>query len=351
MMPFTDFRDRPVFICGHPKSGTSLLRNLLDSHPQLVVYPEETGFFRRFLKEAAKLDLEAQLDLAEEKLLHIFEWNQENPPAHQKGFPDRDYSAISYEKTVSAMHKFANQAPLRHSGDILSASVLAFGDVSEQKSSKTLRWVEKSPYNEYFTKLIFSWWPDARCIHIVRDPRDNFVSYSRKQKSWTAEFFVDNWMKSTRVGMENQEKYTSKRYWLAQYKSLVQNPAQFIIDLCKFLGLENSLTLRVPTRVGVPWVGNSMFSDSFEQISAAPVGRWKEKLPAPEVAVIEIMAKKLMQEYEYFLRNENTVNDYVRAIRFRLSDFFHMKFGRGRKAEYVYRSEKTMSENYENRIR
>ena len=37
-------RDRPVFICGHPKSGTSLLRNLLDSHSELVVYPEETWY-------------------------------------------------------------------------------------------------------------------------------------------------------------------------------------------------------------------------------------------------------------------------------------------------------------------
>ena len=91
-----------------------------------------------------------------------------------------------------------------------------------------------------------------------------------------------------------------------------------------------------------------MFLESFEQISAAPVGRWEEKLPASDVAVMEIMAKKLMQEYEYLLRNEKTVSDYIRTIRFRLSDFFHMKFGRGRKAEYVYMSEKTMSGNFEN---
>ena len=42
-------RDSPIFICGHPKSGTSLLRSILDSHPEIIVYPEETGFFRRYL--------------------------------------------------------------------------------------------------------------------------------------------------------------------------------------------------------------------------------------------------------------------------------------------------------------
>ena len=80
-------RDRPVFIGGHPKSGTSLLRSLVDSHPQLVVYPEETMFFRGFLPKAKGLSLEQKLVLADQLITHIFEWNQTKPPAHQAGFP------------------------------------------------------------------------------------------------------------------------------------------------------------------------------------------------------------------------------------------------------------------------
>ena len=40
--------DRPVFICGHPKSGTSLLRAMLDSHPELLVYPELSDIQKAF---------------------------------------------------------------------------------------------------------------------------------------------------------------------------------------------------------------------------------------------------------------------------------------------------------------
>ena len=80
-----NLKDRPVFICGHPKAGTSLLRNLMDSHPQLVVYPEESVFFRKFLP-LLKNDGAAPLDLARKHLIHFFAWNQENPVANQAAY-------------------------------------------------------------------------------------------------------------------------------------------------------------------------------------------------------------------------------------------------------------------------
>src|SRR5262245_11380068 len=39
---------RPVFICGHHRSGTTLLQNLLDGHPQLLSLPSEGTYFSSF---------------------------------------------------------------------------------------------------------------------------------------------------------------------------------------------------------------------------------------------------------------------------------------------------------------
>ena len=298
-MSQVELRDRPVFICGHPKSGTSLLRNLLDGHPQLVVYPEETSFFRRYLKEAARLDLEAQLDLAEKHLVHFFEWNQSKPPPHQAGFPDRDYSTIPFAQVVASMREHALGKGLRHPGDVLSAAVFAFGDVTGQTSAGTLRWVEKTPYNEFFTSQIITWWPEALCIHIVRDPRDNYASYSRKHKSWTAEFFSNNWTRSTKAGFINQEQFGLAKYLMIRYETLVQEPAKTIMEVCDFLGIEDSPTLRVPTRNRIPWEGNSMFADTFEAVSSIPTGRWKTALSNTDVSVIETMTDKLMCRLNY----------------------------------------------------
>ena len=177
--------------------------------------------------------------------------------------------------------------------------MLAFGDTTGQLSSKTRYWVEKTPFNERFTQRIFSWWPDALCIHIVRDPRDNFVSYSRKQQTWSPEYFSSFWSKSIQTGLINQKRYTQMHYWMLSYERLVDKPEKFIAELCEFLEIEEHPTLRIPTRNGIPWKGNSMFGDVFEQISTTPVGRWKSELSPSVIALIEAMSGKLMPKFNY----------------------------------------------------
>lgn len=293
-----DVRERPVFICGHPKSGTSLVRAILDSHPQLIVYPEETLFFRRMLPLAQELDLEAQLDLADEKLIHIFKWDQERTEPSQEGFPDRDYSAISFEAVREVMHGIVTDG-CRHPGDLLSAAVLAYGEVSGELVPGVRGWVEKSPYNEYHADKIFTWWPDARCIHILRDPRDNFVSYRRKHPDWSAEFFTANWSRSTRAGMENQVRYGTDRYLLLHYEELVQSPQINLRRLSEFLGIDWDVSMMKPTRAGEGWAGNSMFAIQFNGISADSVRRWMESLASEDAAVIEWLARGLMEQFGY----------------------------------------------------
>src|SRR5512143_2699433 len=127
----SELRDSPVFIAGHPKSGTSLLRSVLDSHPELVAYPEETSFFRRYLPKAAGKTLLEKTVLSDRLLTHIFEWNQAHPPAHQAGFPDRDYSHIPAAQVRRAVNDLVSER-FRNDGDMLSAVVLAYGKVAGQ---------------------------------------------------------------------------------------------------------------------------------------------------------------------------------------------------------------------------
>jgi hypothetical protein len=292
-------RDCPVFICGHPKAGTSLLRALLDSHPQLVVYPEESVFFRRFLPKSVGLSLEQQLNLAERFLIHFFSWELEDPPPSQVGFPDRDYTSISYDSVRRVMREYVDNVGIRHPGDILSAAVLAFGEVTGQLSANTRSWVDKSPYNEFFADRIYSWWPQARCIHVVRDPRDNFLSYRRKHPDWRAEFFARNWERSTRAGLRNENHFGRHSYRLVRYETLVEQPEEFTLDLCEYLNIEKHPGLIMPTRAGIPWIGNSMFGGEFQAISSEPVGRWKSGLSQREVQLLELMLSEYFKVLGY----------------------------------------------------
>ncbi len=306
-------RDHPVFLGGHPKSGTSLLRALLDSHPQLVVYPEEAHFFRRFLPQSAGLDLHAKLDLAQKTLIHIFTWQRENQPASQEGYPDRDYSAISYDDVNQAMADILARAGCRHDGDILSAAVLAYGKVSELLQAGARYWVEKSPYNEYYADQIFTWWLEARCIYIVRDPRDNHASYRRKHPDWSAEFFAANWNRSVNACQQNVARFGEQRCQLIRYEDLVQKPQETLNRITDFLGIEANPTLAQPTRAGASWKGNSMFADQFSAISTRPLGRWKETLDPADAAVIEIMCAEQMKTLHYTPESAHSLASMWRA--------------------------------------
>lgn len=293
-----ELRDRPVFICGHPKSGTSLVRALLDSHPQLVVYPEESLFFRRYLPRSTGMDLESRLDLADRTLIHIFRWNKDKPVPDQQDFPGRDYSALPFEAVRGALRRLAS-AQDRHPGDMLSAAVLAYGEVSGEAGPGARAWVEKSPYNEYYAAQIFAWWPEARCVHIVRDPRDNFASYRRKHPEWAPEFFASNWSRSTQAGYENQRRFGPERYLILSYEDLVQSPEETLQRLAGYVGIDWDAALSTPTRAGVQWQGNSMFAERFKQVSDAPVGRWKGQLTPLEAGVIELMASRALRSAGY----------------------------------------------------
>jgi hypothetical protein len=291
-------RDRPVFICGHPKSGTSLLRSLLDSHPELLVYPEETVFFRRYLPKADGKTLEEKLALADETLLHIFTWNQAAPPPSQKDFPDRDYADVPFQAVRETFRQLTGQG-VRHEGDVLFNAMAAYGLVSGKLDENTKRWVEKTPYNERFVEQILGWWPEALFIHVVRDPRDNYASYQRKHPEWGARAFAASWQESTLQGLAYQEKLGAGRYWLLRYEDFLNEIEAHIEKLCRFLGIQDHPTLRTPTRNGKDWFGNSMFGERFVGIDRTPLGRWKQKLTAPDVLLTEWAASKAMQKLEY----------------------------------------------------
>ncbi len=299
----SNLRDSPVFIAGHPKSGTSLLRSVLDSHPELVAYPEETSFFRRYLPKTAGKTLLEKTVLSERYLTHIFEWNQVHPPPHQAGFPDRDYSHIPVAQVRRMVNELVSER-FRNDGDMLSAVVLAYGKVSGQITPTTERWVEKTPYNEHYAGQIYTWWPAALMVHTVRDPRDNFTSYRRKHSSWSPEAFGLSWARSTLAGINNLADHGAERYWLLRYEDLVNAPETGLRQLCRFLRISDDPSLRRPARGGKAWAGNSMFEEEFSAISAAPVGRWKESLPAQDVAALELVTAPLMRRLGYTLSGQ-----------------------------------------------
>lgn len=289
-----------TFICGHPKSGTSLLMTLLDSHPQLLVYPEESAFFRRFSRVTSGMTWEQKVEQADHHLLHMFEWDAADPPPGQVGFPDRDYTAFSYERVKKEFREWIRRLGKKESS-ILPAALLAYGTESGMLTDRTRRWVEKTPYNEKYADKIFSLWPAARCIHVIRDPRDNYTSYRRKHPDWSPRTFAYSWNTSTSLAAENQARFGGDRYLVVRFEDLLSDPEAALESIRDFLEIEDDPVLRKPTRAGRPWGGNSMFGDRFAKVSRAPLGRWKGSLDENAVRQLEAASGTLMRRWGYAL--------------------------------------------------
>ena len=260
--------------------------------------------------------LEEKLALSDQFITHIFEWNATNPPEHQKDYPGRDYSDIPVDQVRAEMRKLVAER-FNHDGDMLSAAMLAFGRVTGKWTDASQRWVEKTPFNEHFAEQIYTWWPEALCIHTVRDPRDNYASYRRKHENWTARQFAASWRRSTREGLKHQRRYGKDRYMLVRYEDFTSAPEEMVQRLCDFMGISTDESMLTPTRGGKSWQGNSMFSEKFESISSAPVGRWKNSLSLEELVTLETIDHPQMEALQY-ARSDSKLGDLPFASRLKV---------------------------------
>jgi hypothetical protein len=309
--------DSAAFICGHPKSGTSLIASLLDAHPQVLVYPEETLFFRNTVPSIQDLPYEQQVSAAKEWILRIFHWDPEISHPSQRDYPDRDYSAIDYDAVSRTFDELVGVASGKLYG-LLPCAILAYGRVSGMLTHQTKGWMEKSPYNEAYADTIFEIWPDAKCVHILRDPRDNYASYVRKHSNWSPKVFAFSWLQSTERGWRNLKKYGPLRYHIIQYETLVRQPEQTLINLASFLEIDFTVGMLVPTRAGKAWRGNSMFADEFHTISDKSIGRYQKSLSPEIIRELEKLLFRECQRLGYPLKSpvgviDRTVSAGVRA--------------------------------------
>lgn len=286
----------PVFICGLNRTGTTLLMALLDGHPQMVVAPSETHFFLHFLPAAQHLSHEKRIELARKMLLGVID--TEN--VYYKKF----LCHVSVEWTLAMFLQISKSC--HDIQEFLPASILAYGLASNQISDDTRYWVEKTPYNEFFVEQIFHFWPNAKCIHMVRDPRDYFASYKmrshRKREHSPSSLIMSwEWLQSVQKANKNEKIYGTQRYLVLRYEDLVRNPEETIAVVCRFLAIERRPSLLVPTKGGgkVNWSGNAANGRAYQGIDSSILGRWTTTLTKREVLTIESATAKMMAVFGY----------------------------------------------------
>jgi hypothetical protein len=251
---------RPFFIVGHPRSGTTLLRFLLSSHPRLYV-PEETGFIP-FLVREDRLNAELSLDQVRRIVQRIGRLNR------------------LWHGMVDDLPAFYQALPEPHLAHVLDALYR-----QQLERYGAVRWGDKTPLYIRYIPLLDELFPTAQFVHLIRDGRDATLSALKKwpeRHLYMDHFYLlRNWVTNVNAGREAGRTLGPDRYLELRYEALVQQPQQALEQICAFLGESFHPAMldhtRLAARVGP---GPQGHVEVQEPISTRSVDRWKMDMTA-----------------------------------------------------------------------
>ncbi|MBZ5595099.1 MAG: sulfotransferase [Acidobacteriia bacterium] len=262
----------PVFIIGSPRSGTTVLRLILNRHPSLAICGE-TRFFADIYKRRRVFgsleDIKNRRRLVEQYL--------STARIRRLG--------VDLQGLKEQLLREATSYPALFTG------ILRYYAASQGKK----RFGEKTPHHAFYADTLCAWYPGAAIIHLVRDPRDVVASLQRTR--WAPDSILNNtsmWLLFNRAARRLQNY---RGYLLVHYETLVTQPEQELARICAHLEEECApATLLAAEPVDGPY--------SFPRHASGPLTterlhKWQEQLTAQEVSLIEWVAARDMQTYGY----------------------------------------------------
>jgi hypothetical protein len=281
------------FVVGVPRSGTTLLRLMLDAHPELAI-PPETHFIPSVIRAVRR---GGSADRVADRITQHRRW------------ADFGLDAGELRARIRALD------PL-DAGD----AVRAFYELYAEGSGKP-RWGDKTP--GYATKMrrIAKALPEARFVHVIRDGRAVVASRARRSRSGVpVDVAARRWKRrviSTRNRSTGVAHYTEVRY-----EDLISETEATLRRVCSFVELPfDDATLRhhegagerlaeidrdLPARGGRPDLEAAPRIAAHAHADQPPDPRradaWRDEMAAEDVAAFETEAGDLLDTLGYARR-------------------------------------------------
>ncbi len=283
-----------VLIIGRPRSGTTLLRTMLDAHPNIKI-PLESPFIKNL-----------------------------NPLYGNKVFWTKNDLEIFYN--VLLKQPQFNLWAVDHENlkkNILSAEgKITFGELCKLIYSENISFFEKEeikvladknpPYTLYIPKL-FKVFPEARFIYITRDYRDNILSMINVdfERPWVASLAY-RWKYYNKKFLKAQKKNPDK-FFVIKYEDLVTSPEKYLTEICTFLNIPYSLNMlnyhskeKEVLHIYPQELINRYHKSLFEPISPKKVDQWKIKMKDSDIRKADLIVGKYAEIMGYKRKYSNS---------------------------------------------
>jgi hypothetical protein len=267
----------PIFIAGPERSGTNLIYALLGSHPNIAM-SRRTNVWRHFYNQYG--------DISEPE---------------------------NFERCLSVMMRYKrliklNPDPERirrefWQGEQTYARLFALLEEHYAQQLGKPRWGDKSLNTERWADEIFSAYPEARMIHLLRDPRDRYSSSLRR---W--EYIRSGvggataiWLTTIGLARRNQARYPD-RYLLVRYEDLAGQPEGTLRRICNFIGEDYApemLSMRGAQRFRQKGGNSSYGPREPGKISTSSIGKYRRVLSKYQLLFMQLFSGRSMRAYGY----------------------------------------------------
>jgi hypothetical protein len=274
------------------RSGTTLLRMMLDAHPQMTV-PPETHFVPSLIKAAREPGATPADALAAMKSHR--EWGD-------FGFSDEE--VLTWFEALDPFNE----------GDAVRAFYAAYAE----KAGKP-RWGEKTPMYVTKMRLIQKALPEARFVHVIRDGRDVALSVlDRTVRDLTAADVARRWQRKIEKARKMAPKL--RHYQEIRYEDLILDTEPTLRKICDHIGLEFDSAMldyhersaerlkemaraRPATAGGAKELSVERRMATHAMTTRPPdadrVSRWRRQMEEADRVAFEEVAGELLEELRY----------------------------------------------------
>ncbi|MBI2524641.1 MAG: sulfotransferase [Candidatus Rokubacteria bacterium] len=299
-----------VFITGMFRSGTSLLARCVDGHPRVTIAPDAYldvfKLLRNKIYSRHGVEWERDAPLPD----NFFNPHEEAQAAVQASAMDVEVSAedLAHLTTrVATRCALFSPAVIPHLAEVrpgllrdvfwqlLEIVRIAYG------GPDTLYVGTKDAWCEEFIRPLVNAFPDAKVLHIVRDPRATIASKkARGSGMYPILFLIRHWRKTYAYHLLN--RHLTDNYMMLRYEDIIASPEREMRRVSEALGVAYTPSMVDPSHFsdgkGGRWTQNSSYGTSTE-ITGRFADRWKTVLTPTELRFIEELCEFEMERLGY----------------------------------------------------
>jgi len=294
----------PIFIVGCPRSGTTLLRLVIHSHPNIVIPPENRFMWAVYFRRLYFGDLKK-----EKNRRRLARWIINY---RRKRFEDLKIDPDLWEDEA------AKASPT------IGSVVSTLFRIYARKYHKP-RWGDKRPNYIRGLQKLLTIFPTAKIIHIIRDGR-SCVASLKKMKWWKKGSIgaIARWVEVMNKAEKARRTYSVEQYYEIQYEELVKNPEKTLRKLCNFIDedFDPLMLNHVEVSHTVPKRLMRDHSGTTKAVYKSAIDKWRNELELWEISLLQKVGGHHLEYWKYSLVDSDFVIPYRKWLHYKLRAWF-----------------------------